>query len=408
MKQSVNLETIQMNKLTFLVGSEEVLKEMKTVRCLPIFSQQVVSFLGDLSKELRRDSRSSYYADILSYAFWIRNASIEKEKEKHLFLYNRIGRGVTFHIAPSNVPINFAVSMTSALLAGNACVIRVSNKNFEQVDIVCDAINRLLAKDYKTLKNYFCIVRYEHDEDVTQMLSSLCDVRVIWGGNQTIQLIRRASLPPRSIELAFADRYSIALIDSDYYLEQDGKKVAKEFYTDTYYSDQNACSSPRLVVWFGKSIDEAKERFWRNLAELAHQDYELHPIQGIDKLSSLCLASANCTIQDETTVKSVIEDNYLYRLELTSLDTDFMQYKDAGGFFFEYSACKLEELVPVLKKQCQTIAVLGVSEQAVYHLVEEYGVPGVDRIVPVGKTMELSFIWDGYDMIETMSRVVMM
>jgi hypothetical protein len=40
--------------------------------------------------------------------------------------------------------------------------------------------------------------------------------------------------------------------------------------------------------------------------------------------------------------------------------------------------------------------------------VEEYGVPGVDRIVPVGKTMELSFIWDGYDMIETMSRVVMM
>jgi hypothetical protein len=198
------------------------------------------------------------------------------------------------------------------------------------------------------------------------------------------------------------------LIDSDYYLEQDGKKVAKEFYTDTYYSDQNACSSPRLVVWFGKSIDEAKERFWRNLAELAHQDYELHPIQGIDKLSSLCLASANCTIQDETTVKSVIEDNYLYRLELTSLDTDFMQYKDAGGFFFEYSACKLEELVPVLKKQCQTIAVLGVSEQAVYHLVEEYGVPGVDRIVPVGKTMELSFIWDGYDMIETMSRVVMM
>ena len=49
----------------------------------------------------------------------------------HLNIEKRIGRGVTYHIAPSNVPVNFAVSMTSALLAGKACVIRVSNTSFD-------------------------------------------------------------------------------------------------------------------------------------------------------------------------------------------------------------------------------------------------------------------------------------
>lgn len=34
------------------------------------------------------------------------------------------------------------------------------------------------------------------------------------------------------------------------------------------------------------------------------------------------------------------------------------------------------------------------------------GVRGVDRIVELGQTMGLEFIWDGYKMIETMSRFV--
>lgn len=52
---------------------------------------------------------------------------------------------MALHIAPSNVPVNFAVSMTSSLLAGNCTVVRVSSKRFLQVDVICEAINGLLA-----------------------------------------------------------------------------------------------------------------------------------------------------------------------------------------------------------------------------------------------------------------------
>ena len=32
------------------------------------------------------------------------------------------------------------------------------------------------------------------------------------------------------------------------------------------------------------------------------------------------------------------------------------------------------------------------------------GVLGVDRVVPIGKALDLGFIWDGKDIIKTLSR----
>ena len=102
----------------------------------------------------------------------------------------------------------------------------------------------------------------------------------------------------------------------------------------------------------------------------------------------------------------ITTSNYLYRVEVEKLAEDLMEYKEAGGYFFEYLADSVDEIVPILGKKCQTVAVLGIEESQIRDLVYRNGVRGVDRIVSLGKTMELSFKWDGYDMIETMSRII--
>lgn len=390
---------INSNNIEFLVGDMEVLQNMPNVPVLPTFSNQAIAFLADLSRELLKDVRTRQYVDVVSYAYWIRKASIENVRSKHLDYHCRLGRGVAFHIAPSNVPVNFAVSMTSSLLAGNCTLIRVSNKQFPQVDIICEAMNKLLETVYANMKPYFCLIRYEHSDDITRELSAICDVRVIWGGNKTIETIRQAPIPPRAIEMAFADRHSIAIINSDEYLKGDSKEIAKGFYTDTYYSDQNACSSPRLVVWMGNSINTAKERFWNELEVLVRNEYEMKAIQAVDKYTSVCMLGMK-----EKNQHLVSKDNYVVRVEVDTLKTDLMDYKNGGGYFFEYSANKLEEIEPILTKQCQTISVYGIDKDAVKQLVFDKGVRGVDRIVELGQTMGLEFIWDGYKMIETMSR----
>ncbi len=392
---------INTSMLSFLVGDESVLYNMVDAPALPMFSDIIINFLADLSRILMADKRSRAYQDIMSYAYWIRKSSIENVKNAYGDYSNRLGRGVSFHIAPSNVPVNFAVSMTSALLAGNGVVIRVSNKEFEQVDIICDAINSLLDSEYENIRGYFCIVKYPHDDEITKALSEICDIRIIWGGDETIRRIRTAKLPGHAIELTFADRYSVALIDSGYYLEQDAKEVAKRFYTDTYYSDQNACSSPRLVVWFGDKVDEAKERFWDSLANVVKDKYDMSPIQTVDKYGAFCeLAMSGHSAE------LVSNNNYLMRVEIDKLTKDVLDYKMSGGYFFEYSATDLEEIVPILGKRCQTVAVLGVEKADVKQLVFAKGVRGVDRIVDLGQTMALEFVWDGYKMIEAMTRIV--
>ena len=397
----MTLMQINSDDLQFLVGSYDVLTTMPQTPALPMFSERAVNFLADLSREILKDKRSKNNVDVISYAYWIRKASIEDVKKKHLDRNSRIGRGVAFHVAPSNVPVNFAVSMTSSILAGNVTIIRVSNKKFEQVDIICDAMNNILNNEHKDMRNYFCIIRYEHSETITQELSNICDVRIIWGGNKTINTIRKASLPPRAIELAFADRHSLAIINSNVYLKENPDEVAKGFYTDTYYSDQNACSSPRLIVWTGDRIEEARELFWRKMNALVRRDYAMKPIQAVDKFTSLSMLGMG-----HDGVRLLSDNNMVVRVEVEKLFPELMNYKNGGGYFFEYKAKALEEIVPVLTKQCQTISVLGVDKQEILDVVYRYGVRGVDRVVSLGQTMGLEFIWDGFKMIETMSRFI--
>lgn len=390
-------------KMQFLVGDFEGLCRAVKTPVLPMFSEKIMDFLAALSKKLLADSANRAYVDIYSYAYWIRKASLQEARGKHIDYEKRLGRGIAFHVAPSNVPVNFAVSMTSSLLAGNITAVRVSNKAFVQVDIICKAVNELLSGDYGYMKPYLYIFRYEHSQEITDWLSGMCDVRVIWGGNHTIQTIRQSPLPPRAIELAFADRHSIAVIDAQEYLKADCTEIAKGFYTDTYYSDQNACSSPRLVVWLGSrgEQEQARARFWSSLEELVYRDYDMKPIQAVDKYNALCGLGMG-----RKGVRLVSDNNLVMRAEVDTLTEDLMEYKSGGGYFFEYLADNISSVLPVLTKQCQTISYYGVAPDAIRRLVFDNGVRGVDRIVPLGQTMGLEFVWDGYKMIEAMARVV--
>ena len=410
-------------KIKYLVGDESVLRNAPKTPSLPIFSELVEGFLSALSKELLAIPGIRNHMDVMSYAYWIRKASLEQTKSDTVREDTlRMGRGVAFHIAPSNVPVNFAVSMTSSLLAGNITVIRVSEKQFEEVDIICSAINRLLSRDeFTQMKQYICIIRYEHSDEITAFLSSICDVRIIWGGDRTIEQIRRYPIPPRAIEMCFADRHSVAVIDAKKYhaLISDSEKgtdnaveIAKKFYTDTYYSDQNACSSPRIVVWLvdenlakdsekDETLLKVQKTFWDILSKEVEERYEMQPIQAIDKLSMFTELSMK---KDGVCLEK--HGNKMFVIHLDELSEDIMDYKMSGGYFFEFTANSLDGIIPIMGKNCQTIAVLGIDKNDVVDFVARSGVRGIDRVVDIGDTMGLEFTWDGYRMIENMSRVV--
>ena len=388
--------------INFLVGDLDVLRNMEHTRALPLFSKSVISFLCRLSEVLLHDLRAKSYGDVAAFAFWIRRAAIEREAVKYAAMGSRIGWGMAFHITPSNIPVQFAVSLVYALIAGNASVLRVSDKSFPQVDLLCETIRTLLQQEFQELRPYICIVRYAHDNEATQVLSSVCDLRIIWGGDRTIEAIRKSPVQSRCIEIGFADRYSIAVIDADAYLQADRAVIARDFYLDTYYSDQNACSSARLVLWTGDDIDRAKETFWACLEEKVKQEYLLSDISGSEKLLRTAVLSDACP-----GVKEIRRDNALVRVELPKLLGDVMNHKGDCGYFLEYNLDSLDELACVLNKPCQTVTYLGEHlHQKIRDIIFQKGLKGGDRIVPMGHSLDLSFVWDGYDMPLTLSRKI--
>lgn len=389
-------------EITYLCGNANIVAAMPDVPLLPIFSAQVKDFLHALSVAILKDKRMKTFPDVASLAFWLRKANIDKlHAQTYHNISNRIGRGVAFHIAPSNIPVNFAVSMTSALLAGNACVVRVSNKDFEQVSIICDAINKVIQKQMPEMAKYVCIIRYEHSLEITQCLSAICDLRIIWGGNKTIEEIRKAMLPPRSIEMVFADRHSFAVINADEYLKGDFAAIAEGFYIDTYFVDQNACSSPRCVVWMGAEIEKAQDIFWQTLEEKLVEKYDLMPIQAVNKWNTFCKFAA---LNPDSHL--IQKSNYLTRIAIDTLPANLMDFKENSGFFYEYKTQNIENIVPLLTKPCQTITYYGVAPETIKNVVLKYGTRGVDRIVKLGTASDIDLIWDGYDMVKAMSRIL--
>jgi hypothetical protein len=112
------------------------------------------------------------------------------------------------------------------------------------------------------------IIRYnsEDNEEITRKISEECDARIIWGGDKTINQIRKIPIKARTVDIPFPDRYSLCVINSNEILKLDKIKLnslVNKFFNDTYIVDQNACSSPQLIYWTGNKNKEAKNIFCR-------------------------------------------------------------------------------------------------------------------------------------------------
>lgn len=394
-----------LGRVEFLTGNAETAASLPCVPALVPFDDRIVSFLNDVSKELLKDRASKAFSDVVTFAFWIRKASVIKLKKRFEAKDNalHLGKGVAFHIAPSNVPVNFAYSLVAGLLNGNANVVRVPSKDFPQVTMIVNAVNKALEM-HEEMKPYVLLVRYGRDREINDLFSSVADVRVVWGGDRTIAELRNSPLPPRAGEITFADRYSLAVIDSDSYLTvTDKARVAEDFYNDTFFSDQNACTSPRVIVWTGSRIEEAKQVFWDEAHKLVAKKYTFQPIQGVNKLTSsylIAVAEPGVKVQEH-------EDNLIIRVSVPEVNEKLMDYRDNSGYFFEYDCKDILDIRALCDdKKCQTIAYIGDSHVMLPLILS--GVKGIDRIVPMGKTMDFDLIWDGYNLPALLTRTVVL
>lgn len=371
------------------------------------FKSEIVEYLDALSKELYNDSRLRLYPDVATFAFFCRRGNILALKKEHASGDEfRLGKGIVFHIAPSNVAVNFAYSLVSSLLAGNLNLVRVPSKRFDQIDIIVDAIYRLSRfSKHEFISSRIALFRYDRQSSATGYFSSICDARVVWGGDETIAKVRDNKLLARSSDITFSDRYSLCAINADELIKEKSiKTVVQGFYNDTYLFDQNACTAPHLVIWLGtkKNVVKAKSIFWDSLYEFARERYTIQPVIAVDKLTSFYHQSIHLDGLKHTKTP----DNLIWRVSLKELKNNVTEFRCSSGYFAEYRAESLIEISSIIDRRYQTLSYYGISRVELNKFISDNTPKGIDRIVPIGKTSDFSLKWDGIDLIRALSRII--
>jgi hypothetical protein len=380
-------------------------KKFEKYKPLEPFDDEVMEFLSALSASLLKDKESRLYPDVITFAFFCRIGNLKKLKEQYKGDSLRLGRGIVFHIGPSNVPINFAYSLVAGLLAGNYNVVRCSNKDFPQVDIVVKHL-AVASESAPSVGKRIAVVKYGHESQANDYFSSIAQVRVIWGGDETIYRLRLSKTQARCFDIAFADRYSFAVINADKLVSENNLlQLAENFYNDTYLFDQNACSAPHLVIWLGskENVDKSKDMFWKAEYDMVQKkQYHFQSVMAVDKLTDFYRQSQVMSISLTPT-----KDNELVRVQICKLlPTCIDEYRSKCGYFTEYDAKSLDEVAPIVKYKYQTMACYGIDDADIKNFILRNHLIGIDRFVPFGKTTAFSLTWDGYNLINMLSREV--
>jgi len=372
-----------------------------------IFDQNVCKFLNVLSEEILKDQGARKYVDLVTFAFWIRAKNIFKIKTRYSNGEIRLGHGLTFHITPANIALNFAYSFVFSLLAGNSNIIRVTNTKFEQNEIFFKILEKILnIKKFQFIKKSNLFIRYKYDDNITKLISSNCDCRVIWGSDKTVEKIREFSIQPTCKELVFPDRYSMSLININYFSKMKNKDyidLAKKFYLDALMFDQNACSSPHLIIWCGKKNKKTYNKFWDNLNIAVKEGKYFIPNEKnkFDKYNKLCEFAAK-----RKEIKKSINGSYVSRMILKKIPKDIDIFRVGFGYFFEYFVKDLKKIKNSINPKIQTLTYYGFEDSDLRNFIYRERPNGIDRVVPVGRALEFGELWDGYDLIRNLSKII--
>lgn len=400
----------KLKNISFItLGNIDSLYEIKP-SSLPIFSKVAKEFLSELSKELFNTENLREYPDIASFAFWCRKSNLESISKNYCKCQNTVGRGLIFHITPTNVPVNFAFSFAFGLLSGSSNIVRIPSKNFPQVEIIINLISKILnQKEFFKLSRTNKFITYERNSEITELISKIVNARLIWGGDETIKSIKKLFSSPRCIDLCFSDRYSFCILNADSFLDLKNKEknlLIKNFYNDTFVLNQNACSSPHLIIWEGnlEKCNKAKTIFWQGVISTIHKGKLIEQSEIMDKFRHLCITS----IEFQNDMDINWENNMIYRINIENLTDSIYRYKFRSGFFFEYSTNNLDDIWKIVNERYQTCTYFGVDPVRLYNYILKFDVLGIDRIVPVGKALDMGHIWDGFDIVKILSRKIIL
>ena len=377
------------------------------------FDEISIQFLSTLSQTILKHKGIKHYPELVALAYWLRKSNISTIIGQFKKDINRseliVPGGLAFHIAPSNVDTIFLYSWALSLLAGNLNIVRISQSQNEQLDLLLSLVRKVLInKKWLPISERNIVISYPKNDNINIFISSLSDLRILWGGDETVINIRQLPSKPTTKDIAFADKFSYSIINASGYIKiasQERIQIAKHFYNDSYWFNQMACSSPRFVIFSGtkRNCENAGKLFWDNLGkELKRRNQKVTIDVAMEKL--VYMYETMSKTNSELILNNGNDKPVVLRVEKNEINN--LRESCGGGFFFECFVNNLDEFIKLVGSNDQTLTYFGFSKNALKNFISKVNGKGINRIVPIGQALNFSSTWDGYSLLNEFTKRV--
>lgn len=402
-----------MTTLLFSIHPQASLEsELARLAALPPmlpFSEPLRAFVAEFSRRVFALPQLREHPELATLGHWFRGAAVNQLSQR---LSDRptemnLARGLVFHLAPANVDVLFAYAWLMSVLSGNTNVARLSQKQSTQRDALVSILHAMHREGLHTqVLERAVLLTYPHDDAVTALISRHCHARIIWGGDATVAKIRSLPIAPLALELAFPDRFGVAVVQASTLASasaDDLQELARRFCNDVLWFGQQACSSPRCLYWIGGADDvaAAKARFWPAVRSQAGQ-IDDEPAALMARVTDANLLAALGHDMHSPDALGL----YPLRLETARADGHVREIQSGHGLVVEIELAALTELAAQLDDRDQTLVQHGFSSDELVAFLSTLGNRAVDRVVPFGRALDFHPVWDGNDLLDVLTRKI--
>lgn len=372
------------------------------------FDEARMAVLAGVADRLLRDRAMAANPAIQSFAFFTRKGALQAMKAAFTDEIPKgalaFGRGIAFHLPPANVDTLFLYSWAISYLAGNVNVVRLPSEVPPAVAAVLDAL--LAALEMEGEPDLF--LHYKADEATNRALSAESDARLVWGGDAKAALFGAYPVRMGGKTLDFSDRFSFCALDGAALAamsEASLGALAKRFANDVFVFGQMACSSPHVLYVRGDrpAHGSAVARFLAEADAAASAREDRVPAShAVQKFVDACLLAATEAVErvvrlsNETTVVRMAPEGLPLKPVV------------GGGFISVQFVEVLGDLLPLISESSQTMTHAGFEAESLSRFAAEAGPRGLCRIVPVGQALQFDRLWDGYDLLGELTRLIVL
>ncbi len=312
--------------------------------------------------------------------------------------------GVVGHWPAGNIEIQPILSMTCALLGGNAVLVRIPRG---LVDITRTLIERLEQADSGgRLTRRIFMAAFDHGrQDLHEAMACAVDGAMIWGGKESVLQVRSLPFPHWAKLAVFGPRISVAAMDAGGWSGLEQRAAwCQRLARDVWQFDQQACSSPQ-VLYLERAMGASTAPFLEALQRAFENENRVHPRGTIPAaLTSTITRARAAWLLENPSHRAVFPMGPDWTL-LMGQGPDLPEPVQ-GKTLAVLEVDNLMDAVSKFDGNVQTLGLGMVDQEKENALALLAGQRGVDRIVKLGRMHTFVPPWDGVDLIRPMVRMV--